>query len=182
MEQLVDCESHPTILAALKAAADILKGHESKYDEISSTLNEVEDVLGTHQEMVSDLNRTLDKSMIGTNELELEDELNELLLEATGGEEERKGNEEKLKEKLKEKSPRNVIEPSKEGNQEIRTEAVHLDENESGEKRKTNYDEDRELQDLMDRLERLRGNDFDTLPKEEEERNQGKKTREKVVS
>lgn len=179
LEQLVDCESHPTILTALKAAADILKAHESKYDEISSTLNEVEDVVSAHQEIASDLSRTFDKSMM--SELELEEELNELLLEeeAIGGREERRGNEGKLKEK----SSRNVIEPSKEGKQEIRTEPVHLDGREELEgKRKTNYDEDQELEDLMDRLERLRGNDFDTLPKEEEERNQGKKTREKVVS
>ena len=159
LEQLNESESHPTILTAMKAAADVLRGAEAKHDEILSTLNEVEDVVHVHQDMVADISRSIfDKS---TNELELEDELNELL------------NDEKREEVL---SGGKVGTQTEKSDQELRASGKENEPTKcsSVEQKETNHpssaiskdeNQDQELQDLMDRLERLRsGTTFDPLP------------------
>lgn len=169
LEQLVESESHPTILTAMKAAADILKGAEAKHDEILDTLNEVEDVVHVHQNMVSDLSRSiLDQSTVA-NDVELEEELNELLRDDEDIERKKK-NQTNEGEKSGFKSD---VKGDMKTSKDLSSSSVRK---ESEELNKKYEEQDQELQDLMDRLERLRTGrtNFDPLPELHDDDHHGK--------
>lgn len=184
LEQLVESESHPTILTAMKAAADILKGADSKHDEIMSTLNEVEDVVHNHNEMVSDLSRSILDTTI-SNDAELEDELNELLL-IDQEEKNKSKNVDKVIEGekcglVKDKNDEAESYTSKQENQLSTIESKGDDQ--SKDLKQKYQEQDQELQDLMDRLERLRSDALPDLRDEEDTKKEidSKKMKEKVL-